>query len=204
LPDNNKQGEGKPAEKTKCIMNNEEQDTDNLFAHFNAQWDTEEPAKGHQDRFLDRLEGNKKKKKKGLLFRLAIPSAAAILILFGIWTIYTPETDTNEPQVAKLSPKVQETQMYFAGIIEKELAKVEKENSPETKMLVKDALLRMDALEEDYNKLTKEMLAKGENKQLLHAMITNLQTRISFLEDVLEKIENIKKLKENYHENNNT
>lgn len=184
-------------------MNTGKQDFDNLFSHLNGQWDTEEPAKGHQDRFLSRLE--RKKKKKGLLLRLAMPTAAAILILFGIWTTYKPEASNNtEAGVAKLSPKVQETQMYFAGIIQKELAKVEKEDSPETKMLVKDALLRMDALENDYNKLTKEMLAKGENKQIIHAMITNLQTRISFLEDVLAKIENIKKLKENYHENSQT
>lgn len=186
-------------------MNNENKELDKLFAGLNGQWDTEEPAKGHQDRFLDRLEQGKRKKKKGLLFRLAMPSAAAILILFGIWTIYKPDTAANpETSVAKLSPKVQETQMYFAGIIKKELAKVEKENSPETQVLVKDALQRMDALENDYNKLTREMLARGENKQIIHAMITNLQTRISFLEDVLTKIENIKKLKENYHEDTQT
>lgn len=35
-------------------------------------------------------------------------------------------------------------------------------------------------------------------------MITNLQTRISFLEDVLTRIENIKKIKEDYHENATT
>ncbi|MGQ2984507.1 hypothetical protein [Flavobacterium sp.] len=185
-------------------MKNEEQDLNDLFAHFDGQWDTAEPVMGHEDRFLDRLEG--KRKKKGLLFRLAMPTAAAILIMFGLWTMFRPDGGAfNGNQTAvKLSPKVQETQTYFTGIIQKELAKVEKEDSPETKMLVKSALLRMDALEKDYEKLTKEALSKGENKQIIHAMITNLQTRISFLEDVLTKIENIKKLKENYHENTQT
>ncbi|WP_294824959.1 hypothetical protein [uncultured Flavobacterium sp.] len=186
-------------------MKNEKQDPDNLFAHFNGQWDTEEPAMGHEDRFLDRLEG--KKKKKGLLFRLAMPAAAAIIIMFGLWTMFKPDgaaVTGNETAAVKLSPKVQETQTYFTGLIKKELAKVEKEDSPETKILVKSALLRMDALEKDYEKLTNEALTKGENKQIIHAMITNLQTRISFLEDVLTKIENIKKLKENYHDNSQT
>jgi len=185
-------------------MKNEKQDLNDLFAHFDGQWDTEEPAMGHEDRFLDRLEG--KKKKKGLLFRLAMPTAAAIIIMFGLWTMFKPDSAVtgNETAAVKLSPKVQETQTYFTGIIQKELAKVEKEDSPETKMLVKSALLRMDALEKDYEKLTKEALSKGENKQIIHAMITNLQTRISFLEDVLTKIENIKKLKETYHENTQT
>ncbi len=186
-------------------MKNDKQDLNDLFAHFGGQWDTEEPANGHEDRFLDRLEG-KKKKKTGLLFRLAMPTAAALLIMFGMWTMYKPGNSAagTETAAVKLSPKVQETHTYFTGIIQKELAKVEKEDSPETKMLVKSALLRMDALEKDYEKLTKEALNKGENKQIIHAMITNLQTRISFLEDVLTKIENIKKLKENYHENTQT
>jgi uncharacterized protein YdiU (UPF0061 family) len=170
---------------------------DNLFNSLNGQWDTEEPDSGHEDRFLYRLEG--RKKKSGLLYKLVMPAAAAIAILLGIMITYTPTKDHS--QVA-ISPKTEQTQLYFASIIQKELAKVEKENSPETKMLVQDALRHMEQLEKDYTKITHELAEKGENKQLLHAMITNLQTRISFLEDVVAKIENIKKIKENYHDNN--
>ena len=82
------------------------------------------------------------------------------------------------------------------------MAKVQKENSPETKKIVQDALVHMQLLEKDYDKITHDLAQKGENKQLIHAMITNFQTRISFLEDVLVKIENVKKIKESYHENN--
>lgn len=177
---------------------NEDKNLNDLFKSFEGQWDTHEPEAGHQRRFLDRLD--EKKKKKSLPLTLVLPIAAAILILFGIFTIYKPGYTTGS-EMAKVSPKVEETQMYFAAVIEKELAKVEKEKSPETEMLVRDALNQMKVLEEDYNKLTKELIEKGESKQLIHAMITNLQTRISFLEEVLTRIENIKKLKENYNEN---
>ncbi len=177
---------------------NEDKNLNDLFKSFEGQWDTHEPEAGHQRRFLDRLD--EKKKKKSLPLTLVLPIAAAILILFGIFTIYKPGNTTGS-EMAKVSPKVEETQMYFAAVIEKELAKVQKEKSPETEMLVRDALNQMKVLEEDYNKLTKELIEKGESKQLMHAMITNLQTRISFLEEVLTRIENIKKLKENYNEN---
>jgi hypothetical protein len=59
----------------------------------------------------------------------------------------------------------------------------------------------MEELEKDYEKLTAELLKNGENKKIIHAMITNLQTRIRFLEEVMANIENIKKLKEQHHEN---
>lgn len=181
-------------------MNTEDKNIDEMFNRFDGQWDIDEPASGHEDRFLDRLDGKKKKKKTSLLYKIAVPAAAAIVIMLGIMLTFSPMAHNN--QVAKVSPKVKETQVYFASIINKELAKVEKENSPETKQLVQNAMVRMDALEKDYEKITRELAQKGENKQLIHAMITNLQTRISFLEDVLVKIENIKKIKENYHENN--
>lgn len=171
---------------------------DDLFKKFDGQWDVEEPAAGHQDRFLDRLE---RKKKKKFSFKLLVPVAAAILILFSVF-ISRQQPPATQNALAKVSPEVRETQFYFASIVKKELAKVEKENSPETQKLVKDALFHMEELERDYDKLTQELLKKGENKQIIHAMITNLQTRISFLEEVLTRIENTKKLKEKYHESN--
>lgn len=178
---------------------NEDKNLNELFKNLEGQWDNHEPLLGHQQRFLDRLEGKKKRSPLTLI----LPIAAAILILFGIFTVYNNNgtTDATQEQMANVSPEVQETQMYFASIIEKELAKVEKEKSPETEMIIRDALVQMKKLEEDYNKLTHELIDKGENKQIIHAMITNLQTRISFLEEVLTRIENIKKIKENYHEN---
>ena len=180
-------------------MKNENKRLDKLFNHFEGQWDLEEPSLGHQERFLNKLNG--KKKKKSLLYRISIPAAAAIVIVTGIMLTSLP----GKQQVAvKVSPQTEKTQLYFASIIEKELAKVEKEDSPETKKLVQDALLHMQELERDYTKITQELEKKGENKQLIHAMITNLQTRISFLEDVLTKIENIKKIKANYHEDTQT
>lgn len=182
-------------------MSTENNKLDELFNHFDGEWDNDEPALGHKDRFLDRLEKKKQKPKdRSLIYWIAMPAAAVIAIFLSMLFIFSPID--NSKKMAKVSPKVKETQMYFASIINTELAKVKQENSPETKLLVQDALARMEQLDKDYDKITHELASKGESKQLIHAMITNLQTRISFLEDVLVKIENIKKIKENYHENN--
>jgi len=184
-------------------MSTENNKLDEMFNLFDSEWDNETPALGHQDRFLDRLDKKKQKPKgKKLLYWIAMPAAAVIALLLSLVFTFSPFDNTEK--VAKVSPKVKETQMYFASIINTELAKVKQENSPETKVLVQDALARMDQLDKDYDKITHELASKGESKQLIHAMITNLQTRISFLEDVLVKIENIKKIKENYNENNQT
>jgi len=180
-------------------MNRDNNGIEDLFEGLRGQWDTEEPRLGHQQRFLKKLKDKKQKKQTGFLYRIIVPAAAAILIVLGALLIYEPATP--QPQFAKVSPQVKETEKYFASIIENELIKLQKENSPETKILVKDALTKLKSLEEDYDKLLHELATKGENKKIIHAMITNLQTRISFLEEVLVQIENVKKLKENYNEN---
>lgn len=181
-------------------MKEEHDELGNFFSSINNHWDTEEPALGHHKRFMNRLESNEKKKTG--IFWIAIPAAAAIAILIGLAFIFMSSPTGGEMALNKMSPKNREAQEYFTMVINKELAKVEKENSPETRKLVKDATARMNKLESDYNELAKELQQKGESKRIIHAMITNLQTRISFLEEVLTQIENIKKIKEDYHENN--
>lgn len=180
------------------MHNNEKDAAEKLFNYFKEQWDTEEPTDGHRMRFMEKLDKGKKKKRWAPLW-LAVPIAAAVLLVLGLYITYIPKVEDKN---ITLSQKTMETQNYFATIIEKEIAKVEKESTPETKIIVQDALQKMRAMEEDYDKLTKELSEKGENKKIIHAMITNLQIRISFLEEVLVKIENIKKIKQNYHEDN--
>lgn len=180
-------------------MHNKKDTIEELFKHLDGKWDTEEPSDGHAMRFMERLENKKKKSVLKPLFKLALPIAATLIIAFGVLITYMQK---DEVSPVAMSHATLETHNYFTGIIEKELTKVEKESTPQNKLLVQDALKKMREMEDDYNKLTKELSEKGENKKIIHAMITNLQIRISFLEDVLTQIENIKKIKENYHESN--
>jgi hypothetical protein len=172
----------------------EKKNIDEMFGSFKGQWDIEEPALGHQQRFLDRLE----KPKRKIPYTKIMSIAASILILFAI----VINQKDPQKQVAKMSRENKETQQYFNSIIKKELAELKKESDPESKKIIDDALRQMDLLDKDYQKLINELSLKGENKQIIHAMIVNLQTRISFLEEVALQIENIKQIKANYHEKN--
>ena len=68
---------------------------------------------------------------------------------------------------------------------------MKKLENPETKMMIEDALLEMERLEKDYESLKIEIRKNGENKQIVFAMITNMQTRISFIKQVLEQVEQL-------------
>ena len=53
----------------------------------------------------------------------------------------------------------------------------------------------MKLLDNDYTKIIHELEVNGESKPIIYAMISNLQTRISFLKDVLQRIEETEKIK---------
>lgn len=165
--------------------------TNNLNQLFENQnnWDFEEPNLGHEKRFLDKLKKQQPKKKK--FNWLPISIAASLLLGFGILIFnYT----NNQTEEVVFSPQVQETHDYFSSVINNELATLKKNETPQSKALINDAMNEMESLEKDYQNLKDEIAKNGENKQIVFAMITNMQTRISFIKSVLEQVEDINKI----------
>ncbi|WP_298115815.1 anti-sigma factor [Flavobacterium sp.] len=172
--------------------------TNNLNQLFENQnnWDFEEPNFGHEKRFLDKLKKQQPKKKKINWLPLSI--AASLLLGFGIVLFNYTHNQTEE---VAFSPQVQETHDYFSSVINNELASLKKQETPQSKALITDAMKEMESLEKDYQNLKEEIAKNGENKQIVFAMITNMQTRISFIKSVLEQVENINNLKNKTNEN---
>jgi len=165
--------------------------TNNLNQLFENQnnWDFEEPNFGHEKRFLDKLNKQQPKKKKFNWIPISI--AASLLLGFGILIFnYT----NNQTEAIAFSPQVQETHDYFSSVIRNELESLKNQETPQSKTLINDAMNEIESLEKDYQNLKVEISKNGENKQIVFAMITNMQTRISFIKSVLEQVETINKI----------
>ena len=159
-----------------------------LFENQNN-WDFEEPNLGHEKRFLYKLRKQQPKKKFNWI---PLSIAASLLLGFGIVLFNYTNNQTKE---VVFSPQVQETHDYFSSVINNELATLKKQETPQSKALINDAMKEMELLENDYQNLKEEIAKNGENKQIVFAMITNMQTRISFIKSVLEQVETINKFK---------
>lgn len=182
----------------------EKDNIEKLFESLNGTFDTKEPANGHEERFLEKLKlGPKAAPTKKIFWRKPLSIAASVLILLAVGMGLWNQTNTTPEQMVNMSPEVSNTQFYFANLIEEQVKELQSESSPETQKIITDTMAQLTTLETDYSKLEKEMLAGGNNKMLLKAMITNFQTRIDLLQDVLEQIETIKNLK-NYNDANFT
>lgn len=162
---------------------------ENLFERLNDQWDIHEPDENHYDRFLEKQ--SKKRAAKRNWISLSI--AASIALLVGCLIFFNPQHKNDEFVFA--SKETRETDSIFTSMIKMELEKVREKKSPLNEKIVADALKQMKILDADYEKIKQELIKNGENKQIIHAMIRNLQTRISFLESVLQHLENTEDLK---------
>lgn len=167
-------------------MNTSKDPIKSLFDRLENQWDTENPNFGHTDRFLKKLNGGPIKKRKKNWIPLSI--AASFIFIAGLIAFYqTKQEPVNQWQNA--SAQTKETHDYFASVVAKELSELKAKETPETTQIINDALLQMKIFEADYQKILIELQKNGDTKQLLHAMIVNYQTRISFLETIINQIE---------------
>ena len=175
----------------------QEENIERLFNELEGSFDIETPASGHRERFLEKLNTTGvvalEPKKKSWWKPLSIAASIALLCAVGIG--FLNSSPTVEEQLAEISPEASQSQFYFASLIEQQVKDLESKSSPETEKLIEDTLLQLNKLEINYSKLQQDLLNGGNSKLILSAMITNFQTRIDLLEDVMTKIDTINNLK---------
>mgnify|MGYP003670377762 CR=1 FL=1 len=184
----------------------EKDDLDHIFEKLKGTFDTETPATGHQERFMAKLNASKgvvgiTKKKTTWWRTLSIAASVAVLITVGIG-LFDSQPSVDQ-QLAEISPEVSKSQFYFANLIADQVKQLESKSTPETQKIIDDTLFQLKKLEQDYGKMEQDLLNGGNSKLILSAMITNFQTRIGLLQDVLLKIETINELN-NYNDENYT
>ncbi|MDT0557651.1 hypothetical protein RM697_03280 [Ichthyenterobacterium sp. W332] len=181
---------------------------DTMFERLQSEFDIEVPNSGHENRFLAKLEKTNtspipsKPSKLVTLWKPFLAIAASVIICFGIFSIGNQEPEIMD--LAAVSPEYSQAQDFFTLTISNELTKLEAERTPETELIINDALTRINGLETEYENLKLDLNESGNDKRVIYAMITNFQNRIELLQHVLEYIDDIKNKKQITNENNTT
>lgn len=177
---------------------------EDLFKKLDGSFDLNEPPQGHRERFLEKLNHQNKviplQRTKSVIWR-PLRIAASILVLVAAGLTLLLNRPSTEEQVASISPEVSQTQFYFASLIEEQIKELEDASTPDTQKLVEDSMVQLKKLETNYAKLEQDLIDGGNSKLILSAMITNFQTRIDLLQEVMNKIETIKNFKTYDNEN---
>ena len=167
---------------------------DELFKRLEGSFDVHETPNNHRERFLDKLNASEKPSVRKINWWKPLSIAASIAILVAVGSVFFKK-NPSEADLASVSPEMKQTQSFFTTTINEELATLKSLTDPEAKNLVEDALKQIEILEDEYNGLKKDLAESGNDKRVIYAMISNFQNRIDLLEQVIEKIEEIKNLK---------
>lgn len=176
-------------------------DISQLFERLEGSFDVHETPEGHQKRFLDKLQHQPKahSKKTHILWKVASVAAAVALLLY-LGSVGMAEQTPKEADLASVSPEMEQTQSFFTTTINREIQVLMKSESPENTKIIEGALTEIEKLETEYQQLKKDLVLSGNNKRVIHAMITNFQNRIAILEQVSATIESITIFKQNTYE----
>lgn len=175
---------------------------ENIFEDFKGKFDLEEPTTGHEARFLKKLEAQveaEKPKNDTSFWKPFLAIAASVVICLGVFQFAGIEEEKTG--LASVSEEMSETQDFFTATINEELKKLDAERSPLTEHIIYEAERQLKALEEDYTNLKVDLKQSGNDKRVIYAMISNYQSRIDILTNILDKIED---LKETTYETENT
>ncbi len=168
------------------------------FTETENNFDIEEPNLGHFDRFEAKLSNQKIPRKRNGIYKY-ITIAASFLLLCGI--VFGTFNMQKGIELADVSPKMEETQDYFTSVIYTELEKIASIKNKNNEKIIKDAFKQLQFLEKNYKKQTIALKGNHNNKKIIFIMITNFQQRIDILQNLLQEINKIEQLKNNYNEN---
>ncbi|MDC7996200.1 hypothetical protein [Altibacter sp. HG106] len=169
-----------------------------LFEEHRAHLDVHETPQGHQARFMGRLQETPVTRQRTAWWKPLTVAASVILVLS--LGMFSWKGQSAESDLASISPEMAQTQSFFTTAINDELSKLKSLESQDTKQLVEDALQQLTILETEYQSLKEDLVVSGSDKRVIAAMVSNLQNRISLLEHVLSKVEEINNLKATQNE----
>ncbi|NND88433.1 MAG: hypothetical protein HKM28_04205 [Flavobacteriaceae bacterium] len=177
-------------------------DLHTVFKNMEGSFDLQDTPLGHRARFMERLRNASEEDVEiettpvrsitQHVWWKAVAMTAAVVAIMVIGFQYTPDRP-QEADLASVSEEMRSTQSFFTTAINKEIETLKAFSTPQSEALVADALKKIDQLESEYNHLKKDLVTSGNDKRVVYAMISNFQTRIELLTQVVETLKNLEK-----------
>lgn len=170
----------------------------------------EKMPKGHEARFLQKLDYELPMQVKHNRFSL-FSIAASVVLLIGLgflgYKFLMPSEGASQQEIVEskgiesVSPQLKKVEDYYLANINMELAKLQ--YSEESKELYDGYVERLDQLSKEYDNLTAELLENGPNERTVTALIDNLKLRLDLLYRLKEKLHELNN-SDNEFESNQT
>lgn len=177
-------------------MRNIEEHIQNNLNSFNS----EMPRKGHDERFLQKLNNVRVEKPEGWFTRnnVILRIAAAIILFAGIGSLYyitgfsgLNKLLTNQIVERNLPPEVQEVVRYYAAITTKKIGQIDDLAVSENQAVKIKAMANeeLNSLEKDRKDLEAEYSRNPENERVTDALLLNRKKQSEVLDRILSMLQ---------------
>jgi len=169
---------------------------ENKIRESHSRFDVNEPAEGHEARFVNKLNAGSNIKTPVIKRAWRIAATVAILIGMGFYfNRVNNVTDTPEFQAVStaglslkdISPELAEVEFFYTAHIQQ---MAEKFAPIDTDLVVhhKNLLKQLELLEEDYNDLKLELEINYADERVVSSMIQNYRFRLQIIEQFYTQI----------------
>ena len=178
---------------------------ENKILRNRAAFDNAEPASGHFDRFVARLDQVSQLRRRSLSYYLKV-AGILLLVSFSSILIYQMAVnryfEKNVYSFGKLSPEYREVEDYFIHTINtkyNDLQKIDMKDGTQKEMIMKE----MKEMDKVYRSLSKELKNDPNNERLINAMIKHYQLKLDILNEMTDQLMKIKNSISNNNHNEN-
>ncbi len=182
------------------------QDIRKLFKNEQKIFKGEMP-KGHEARFLEKLDKQLPEQPARSLFTFLNIAASVVILIglsFGAYQFIGSEEEipvkdvVSTSSLGDISPQLKKVEDYYLANINLELSKMKV--TPDSKELFDGYLVRLEELNKEYSVLADELTQSGPNEQTVNALIDNLKLRLNLLYRLKEKLSELNESNNTYEE----
>ncbi|MFA8435512.1 MAG: hypothetical protein ACEPOZ_13410 [Marinifilaceae bacterium] len=164
-----------------------------FFKENEALFNQENPSEEHFERFLHKLEKDRKKRIKfGTTFFLKVAAIIIFVVLSGIGGYQLHHFQVKQYNLGDISPEYQEVELYYTSNISSQLDLIQKlgaKKNEEDQTIFTEELEQMDQL---YQQLKKELKANPGDERVIQAMIEYYQVKSNILNKIIDQLYQVK------------
>lgn len=152
--------------------------------------------KGHEARFLDKLDNELPVQPTRSLFTFLNIAASVVILIglsFGAYKYMNQSVEEVIPvevvetsPLGEISPQLKKVEDYYLANINLELSKMKV--TPDNKEMFDGYLERLEELNNEYAVLADELTTSGPTERTVNALIDNLKLRLNLLYRLKEKL----------------
>jgi hypothetical protein len=152
--------------------------------------------KGHEARFLDKLDNELPVQPTRSLFTFLNIAASVVILIglsFGAYKYMNQSVEDVIPvevvetsPLGEISPQLKKVEDYYLANINLELSKMKV--TPDNKEMFDGYLERLEELNNEYAVLADELTTSGPTERTVNALIDNLKLRLNLLYRLKEKL----------------